>query len=229
VHLRAPCGKYLLKDLHKELEARKAKHLYRSRRISDGPQQPEMVIDGKKVISFCSNDYLGLASHPKIKQAFIDGIKNRSGDWISDLGNGSADFMLGQTTGLDDAKRTLGDIAEEKIDQWCVEQEQAEAKRAAMFTVDVGDANHNGIMNHFVKTQLYSYIINKSGFRDNLQLDYALCLADYEAAEDNLLRALSSQYPNGSVPHGFRPINRLQYADKPAWTMLAIPGLVYSA
>lgn len=95
-----------------------------------------------------------------------------------------------------------------------------------MFTVDVGNKNYNGLMNIFVKKQLYSYLINKSGFRDNLQVDNAICLFDYQSAEQNLLRALASQYPNGSVPHSFRPMNRHQYSDKPAWTMLTIPGLV---
>ena len=64
-----------MKDLQKELDERKAQHLYRRRRISDGAQQPEMVIDGKSVINFCSNDYLGLANHEKVKQAFINGVK----------------------------------------------------------------------------------------------------------------------------------------------------------
>jgi 8-amino-7-oxononanoate synthase len=44
--------------------------LYRSRRIIDSPQGVELVIDGKKVVNFCSNDYLGLANHPAIARAF---------------------------------------------------------------------------------------------------------------------------------------------------------------
>ncbi|MBD3243724.1 MAG: hypothetical protein GF331_24245 [Chitinivibrionales bacterium] len=145
---------------------------------------------------------------------------------IPPKGTYRADFLLGQTTGPDDVKRILGEVSEEKIDAMCQAQMDAENRRADAFTIDVGNENYNALMNHFVKKQLYSYIINKSGFRDNLQLDNALCMADYQATEDNLLRALASQYSNGSVPHGFRPLNRLQYADKPAWTMLTIPGLV---
>ncbi len=140
-----------------------------------------------------------------------------------------ADFLLGQTTGPDDVKRVLGEVSEEAIDAMCQAQVDAEHRRATMFTVDVGNESYNALMNDFVKKQLYSYVINKSGFRDNMQLDNALCMVDYAAAEDNLLRALSSQYANGSVPHGFRPLNRLQYADKPAWTMLTIPGLVFES
>lgn len=140
-----------------------------------------------------------------------------------------ADFLLGQTSGPDELKKIVGELSEKKIDAMCQAQVDAEKKRAEMFCVDVGNSTCNALMNNFVKKQLYSYLINKSGFRDNLQLDNALCMVDYGATEDNLLRALSSQYPNGSVPHGFRPLNRLQYADKPAWTMLTIPGLIFES
>ena len=59
--------------------------------------------------------------------------------------------------------------------------------------MDTGHPNYDSLMNHFVKKQLYSYLINKSGFRDNLQLDNAMAIVDYPVAEQNLLRALASQ------------------------------------
>jgi len=80
-----------LKNLNKELQQRKAQHLYRSRRISDGPQQPEMIIDGNQVISFCSNDYLGLANHPDVKAAFIKGIEQYG------AGSGAAHLINGHS------------------------------------------------------------------------------------------------------------------------------------
>ena len=80
-----------LKELNTELQARKAKHLYRRRRISDGPQQPEMVIDGRAVISFCSNDYLGLANHPEVKAAFVKGIEEYG------AGSGAAHLINGHS------------------------------------------------------------------------------------------------------------------------------------
>ncbi len=80
-----------MKDLHKELQQRKTDHLYRKRRISDGPQQPEMIIDGKDVISFCSNDYLGLANHPEVKAAFINGIEQYG------AGSGAAHLINGHS------------------------------------------------------------------------------------------------------------------------------------
>ncbi len=48
-----------------------------------------MHIDGRSVISFCSNDYLGLANHPDIKAAFISGVeKYGAGSGASHLING---------------------------------------------------------------------------------------------------------------------------------------------
>ena len=80
-----------MKDLQKELDERKAQHLYRSRRISEGPQQPEMIIDGKSVINFCSNDYLGLANHEDVKKAFIEGVKTYG------AGSGAAHLVNGHS------------------------------------------------------------------------------------------------------------------------------------
>ena len=80
-----------MKDLNKELQQRKADHLYRKRRIRDGPQQPEMIIDGKQVISFCSNDYLGLANHPDVKAAFIKGVEQYG------AGSGAAHLINGHS------------------------------------------------------------------------------------------------------------------------------------
>ncbi|VGO17213.1 Cellobiose phosphorylase [Pontiella desulfatans] len=139
---------------------------------------------------------------------------------------GRADFLLGQTSSLDEVKGILQQTNEQTVDGWCAAQEAAEAKRTNAFTVDTGNENWDGLLNTFVKKQLYSYLLNKAGFRDNLQCDCALALCDYEAAKGNLLRALSSQYANGSVPHGFRPLNDLLYSDQPAWIFLTVPWLI---
>lgn len=53
-----------MRNFASELEQRKQAGLYRSRRQISGPQQPVLTADGKRLLSFCSNDYLGLANHP---------------------------------------------------------------------------------------------------------------------------------------------------------------------
>ena len=52
------------------LKERRDQHLYRAPLISESAQQPHMKINGVENLTFCSNDYLGLANHPEITQAF---------------------------------------------------------------------------------------------------------------------------------------------------------------
>ena len=145
---------------------------------------------------------------------------------IAPFSKGRVDFLLGQASSVEEVKIIKNSLTPDLLDELCKNQMEAEEKRAQAFTVETGNSNYDNLMNHFVKKQLYSYLINKSGFRDNLQVDYAMAMIDYKVAEDNFLRALASQYPNGSVIHSFRPLNRLQYSDKPAWILMTAPALI---
>ncbi|BFM14411.1 8-amino-7-oxononanoate synthase [Maricurvus nonylphenolicus] len=51
------------------LTARKREHLYRSRRVLASAQGTRVQVDGKTFTGFSSNDYLGLANHPKVIEA----------------------------------------------------------------------------------------------------------------------------------------------------------------
>ena len=44
-------------------------------RILGGPSAPWCTVDGRKVLMFCSNNYLGLSNHPKLKEAAIDAVR----------------------------------------------------------------------------------------------------------------------------------------------------------
>ena len=63
-----------MRDFTAELEQRKQAGLYRTRRHISGPQQPVLTADGKRLLSFCSNDYLGLANHPSNIEALRDAL-----------------------------------------------------------------------------------------------------------------------------------------------------------
>jgi glycine C-acetyltransferase len=52
-----------------ELDGLKSQGLYNRIRTIGSPQGAWLVVDGKKVLNFCSNNYLGLANHPKIVAA----------------------------------------------------------------------------------------------------------------------------------------------------------------
>ena len=59
-----------------EIEARldelKALGLHRRTRLVCGPQGPHVLLDGKPVLLLCSNNYLGLADHPRVREAAAD-------------------------------------------------------------------------------------------------------------------------------------------------------------
>ena len=44
-------------------------------RVLGGPSAPWCTVDGKKVLMFCSNNYLGLSNHPKVKAAAIEAVE----------------------------------------------------------------------------------------------------------------------------------------------------------
>ena len=50
----------------------KALGLHRRTRLISGPQGPHVLLDGKPVLLLCSNNYLGLADHPQVRQAAAD-------------------------------------------------------------------------------------------------------------------------------------------------------------
>src|SRR6185295_8704577 len=52
--------------LEKELEEIKSAGLYKEERIISTPQGADITANGKEVINFCANNYLGLSSHPKV-------------------------------------------------------------------------------------------------------------------------------------------------------------------
>ena len=81
----------LTDKLKKELDIKKSNHLYRSRKVLESPQSVEPIIDGKKVLSFCSNDYLGLANHPDVIKSFKQAADKYA------VGSGSAHLVSGHS------------------------------------------------------------------------------------------------------------------------------------
>lgn len=81
-----------MKDLCHALDRRRTEQLYRARRVAEGPQGPEQIIDGQRVVSFCSNDYLGLANHPTVIAAFKQAADEYG------VGSGAAHLINGHTS-----------------------------------------------------------------------------------------------------------------------------------
>jgi 8-amino-7-oxononanoate synthase len=64
-----------MKYISDELNKIKESGLYRELNILESPQGPHVKIKGRTYISFCSNNYLGLANHPEITKAVEDAVK----------------------------------------------------------------------------------------------------------------------------------------------------------
>ncbi len=63
--------------LQKELEEIKDAGLYKQERIIESPQGAEIKVNGRTVLNFCANNYLGLSSHPKVVEAAHKAIDHR--------------------------------------------------------------------------------------------------------------------------------------------------------
>jgi 8-amino-7-oxononanoate synthase len=59
-------------EFEARLEELKALGLHRRTRLVSGPQGPHVLLDGKPVLLLCSNNYLGLADHPRVREAAAD-------------------------------------------------------------------------------------------------------------------------------------------------------------
>lgn len=64
-----------MEDLNSRLVARRAQGLYRERQILRSPQGVQVQIGDERLLAFCSNDYLGLASDPRVIEAFQAGAR----------------------------------------------------------------------------------------------------------------------------------------------------------
>lgn len=79
----------LLGELKAALDARAAAGLLRRRRLLESPQGAHVRVDGADVISFCSNDYLGLAKHPQLIAAMQQGAAEAG------VGSGASHLITG--------------------------------------------------------------------------------------------------------------------------------------
>lgn len=71
VHAAAAPGQAIFRQ---QLDAIKKRNLYRFLRTVDGEQGAWVEMEGKKVLNLCSNNYLGLASHPRIREKVIAAV-----------------------------------------------------------------------------------------------------------------------------------------------------------
>lgn len=91
----------MLASLQSALDQRKIDGLLRQRRLLDSPQAEHIVANNNHFLSFCSNDYLGLANHP----ALIAAMQRAAGD--SGVGSGASNLITGHHRYHDDLEKQL--------------------------------------------------------------------------------------------------------------------------
>lgn len=74
--------------LRAQLDAQRAADLYRVRRVIEGGHGAEIVVNGQSCLNFCSNDYLGLASDPRVADAARMALAAGTGSGASALISG---------------------------------------------------------------------------------------------------------------------------------------------
>ena len=92
------------KQLTDNLAERKTLGRYRKQRTRLGEQGVNIVVDGQQRLSFCSNDYLGLASHPALKKAFIEAVEQEG------VGAGAAHLLTGHSHYHQDLELALAEF-----------------------------------------------------------------------------------------------------------------------
>ncbi len=81
----------LLEGLQQKLHELDEQHLIRQRRTVSTPHAPSMTVDGRPMLAFCSNDYLGLAADPRIIEALQQGAA------IYGAGSGASHLISGHS------------------------------------------------------------------------------------------------------------------------------------
>jgi len=94
----------LLDSLSTGLEARREQGLYRSRLVNEGAQGPVIRSGGLELLSFCSNDYLGLAADPRLVEAMCTATARYG------VGSGAAHLISGHSVAHHALEEELADF-----------------------------------------------------------------------------------------------------------------------
>jgi 8-amino-7-oxononanoate synthase len=94
----------MIHQLKKELSERAEAGLQRQRRLLQSPQKAHIVADGERLLSFSSNDYLGLANHPELIAAF------QSAAVEAGVGGGASHLIMGHHEFHHEAEQALVDF-----------------------------------------------------------------------------------------------------------------------
>lgn len=90
-------------DRAAELATREREGLLRRRRVLQSAQGPEIRLDGRPLVAFCSNDYLGLAAHPEVTEALKEAADQYG------VGSGASHLVCGHHQAHADLEQALAE------------------------------------------------------------------------------------------------------------------------
>src|SRR5205085_9501270 len=97
----------LMDEIADQLDELRDRGLHRKLRLISGPQGARVLLDGKPVLLLCSNNYLGLADHPRVREAAADAaMRWGAGAGASRLVSGNMTVHRRLEEQLADFKRT---------------------------------------------------------------------------------------------------------------------------
>ena len=94
----------MLAVLKQQLDSLKQQQLWRRRWNTETPSAPRMHVDGRELIAFCSNDYLGLAADPLVIEALREGAS------IYGAGSGASHLISGHSRAHEKLENALADF-----------------------------------------------------------------------------------------------------------------------
>ncbi len=100
----------LIAELDAQLAHIDAQSLRRRRRVTETPSTPRVHVDGRAMLAFCSNDYLGLAAHPKIIAALQQGAA------LYGAGSGASHLISGHSRAHAQLEERLAEFVAPQID-----------------------------------------------------------------------------------------------------------------
>jgi len=97
-----------LEFLKEKIQELKDQGVYRKLPVLEGPNEAEVILNGKKVINLSSNNYLGFANHPRLKKASIEAIEKYG------VGAGAVRTIIGNMTIHEELEKLLAEFKREE-------------------------------------------------------------------------------------------------------------------
>ncbi len=91
----------LIADIERQLRQLDEQSLTRTRRVVDSACGPRITAGGRSILAFCSNDYLGLAAHPRLIEATAEGARRYG------AGSGASHLISGHSRAHQDLEDRL--------------------------------------------------------------------------------------------------------------------------